>query len=347
MKMKSLVLLAMAIGCGLVAMLGVRQVLSGDKGPAVETAKVLVAVTTIMPGQPLDDTNVSFKDWPKDKIPQGAVTAQEQYVERSLKVTAVPNEVIMAAKLNEKGVFGGSAEIPAGMRVATVPVTATQTHSGLILPGDRVDVVVTYTMHKITGGQMNSQVGEIRKAKTILQYIEVFATDNIRISAVPNGENTKESNAKNISLLVTPDQYNLLALAAEKGKITLALRHRGDKEEVHPKAIDEAVFETEGLTMGAEDKKEDDGDGKDKAKDKKDVRQALEKEQTKVAAVTKEDKEKEEAAKPSWKLRVYEGDKLREEQVELPAEPEPTGKEPSKTGKQLQQFLKNFFGGAK
>ena len=53
MKMKSLVLLAMAIGCGLVAMLGVRQVLSGDKGPAVETAKVLVAVTNIMPGQPL------------------------------------------------------------------------------------------------------------------------------------------------------------------------------------------------------------------------------------------------------------------------------------------------------
>src|SRR5579871_495857 len=109
MKMKSLVLLAMAIGCGLVAMLGVRQVLSGDKGPAVETAKVLVSVTSIMPGQPLDDTNVAFKDWPKDKIPQGAVTAPEQYVERSLRVAAVPNEVIMAAKLNEKGVFGGSA----------------------------------------------------------------------------------------------------------------------------------------------------------------------------------------------------------------------------------------------
>ena len=46
----------------------------------------------------------------------------------------------MVAKLNEKGVFGGSSEIPKGMRVATVPVTVTETHSGLILPGDRVDV---------------------------------------------------------------------------------------------------------------------------------------------------------------------------------------------------------------
>jgi hypothetical protein len=59
----------------------------------------------------------------------------------------------------------------------------------------------------------------------------------------------------------------------------------------------------------------------------------------------KDDKEAKEE-KPSWKLKVYEGDKLREEQVELPAEPEPTGKEPSKAGKQLQQFLKNFFRGA-
>ena len=133
MKMKSLVLLAMAIGCGLVAMLGVRQVLSGDKGAATETEKVLVAVTNIMPGQPLDDTNVAFKEWPKDRLPQGAVTSQEQYIERSLRVAVVPNEVIMVAKLNEKGVFGGSSEIPAGLRVATVPVTATKTHSGLIL----------------------------------------------------------------------------------------------------------------------------------------------------------------------------------------------------------------------
>jgi pilus assembly protein CpaB len=338
--MKSLVLLAMAIGCGLVAMLGVRQVLSGDKGPAVETVKVLVAVTNIMPGQPLDDTNVAFKDWPKDKIPQGAVTTQEQYVDRSLRSAAVPNEIILVAKLNEKGVFGGSSEIPTGMRVATVPVTATQTHSGLILPGDRVDVVVTYTMHKITGGQMNTQVGEIRKARTILQYIEVFSTDNIRISSNSNGENTKEVSAKNISLLVTPDQYNLLALAAEKGKITLALRHRGDKEEVHPKSYDEQIFETDGVARGNEDKKDDDGDGKGKNKD---VREALDKEQTKVASAKEP---KEEPVKPSWKLKVYEGDKLREEQVELPAEPEPTGKEPSKTGKQLQQFLKNFFHGA-
>jgi pilus assembly protein CpaB len=113
------------------------------------------------------------------------------------------------------------------MRVATVPVTVTKTHSGLILPGDRVDVVVTYTVAHNMPGQMNSQFGEIKKAKTILQYIEVFATDNIRQSAVPNGE-SKDVAAKNISLLVNPDQYVLLMLAESKGQLSLALRHRGD-----------------------------------------------------------------------------------------------------------------------
>jgi len=343
MKMKSLILLAMAIGCGFVAMLGVQQVLSGDKRPAAETAKVLVAVTNIMPGQPLDDTNVAFKDWPKDKMPQDAVTSHEQYVERSLRVAAVPNEVIMAAKLNEKGVFGGSSEIPTGMRVATVPVTVTKTHSGLILPGDRVDVVVTYTMHKTTGGQMNTQMGEIRKAKTILQYIEVFATDNIRISAVPNGEN-KEISAKNISLLVNPDQYNLLALAEVKGQISLALRHRGDSAEVHPRDYDESTFEQTASTRGQDEDKDEDSQTEEGQGKAKGVHETLEKEQAKVAEATKDAKAaKEQPAKPSWTLKVYEGDKVREEQVELPAEPDETGKGPVKAGGQLQQFLKNFF----
>jgi pilus assembly protein CpaB len=343
--MKSLILLAMAIGCGFVAMLGVQQVLSGDKKPVEETAKVLVALTNIIPGQPLDDSNVAFKDWPKDKIPQGAVTSHEQYVERSLRVAAVPNEPIMAAKLNEKGVFGGSSEIPKGMRVATVPVTVTKTHSGLILPGDRVDVVVTYTMHHITAGQMNSQVGEIRKAKTILQYLEVFATDNIRLSGAPNGDN-KEVSAKNISLLVTPDQYNLLMLAETKGAISLALRNRGDSTDVHPRDVDETSFEQTAITRGNDDKKDADSEAEGENGKTKGVGKALDKEQAKLAAATKDgkaEKEEKEAVKPSWKLKVYEGEKLREEQVELPAEPDETGKGPVKAGGKLQEFLKSFF----
>jgi pilus assembly protein CpaB len=341
MKMKSLVLLAMAIGCGLVAMLGVQQVLSGDKKPATETGKVLVAITNIMPGQPLDDSNVAFKEWDKKDIPEGAVTKPEEFQERSLRVSAFPNEPIMVGKLNEKGVFGGSSEIPKGMRVATVPVTVTETHSGLILPGDRVDVVVTYTVPKNIPGQMNSQFGEIKKAKTILQYIEVFATDNIRQSAVPNGEQ-KEIAAKNISLLVNPDQYVLLMLAKSKGQISLALRHRGDDSESRPAEVDETVFEHIKVTRGLNEKK----DGKEADDGKLAVRDSLDLEQTKVAASPQKPEPKadpvKEKEKPTWLLRVFDGDKLREEQVELPDGPEaaPNG---AKAGSGWMEFFQRAF----
>jgi pilus assembly protein CpaB len=316
MKMKSLILLAMAVGCGLVAMLGVQQVLSGDKKPVEETAKVLVAVTGIMPGQPLDDTNVTFKEWPKNQIPEGAVTNHEQYAERSLRVSAVPNEVIMTAKLNEKGVFGGSSEIPEGMRVATVPVNVTKTHSGLILPGDRVDVVVTYTATIPNRGQ-------IRKAKTILQYIEIFATDNIRQSAVPNGEN-KEVAAKNISLIVTPEQYNVLMLAESKGTLSLALRHRGDDSEVHPPDIDDTMFDGIQITKGQE-KSSSEVSVQESADKSGSVQVALDNEQAKTAGGNSKQKgakvaakDKDSDAKSTWTLKVFEGDKVREEEVELP-----------------------------
>jgi pilus assembly protein CpaB len=326
MKMKSLVLLAMAIGCGLVAMLGVQQVLSGDKKPPTEMGKVLVAITTIMPGQPLDDSNVAFKEWDKKDIPLGAVTNHEEYQERSLRVSATPNEPIMVAKLNEKGVFGGSSEIPKGMRVATVPVTATKTHSGLILPGDRVDVVVTYTMSHHAPNQLNSQNGEIRKAKTILQYIEVFATDNVRQSAVPNGD-AKEVVAKNISLVVTPDQYVLLMLAESKGQISLALRHRGDNTESQASEVDETAFEHLKVTRG---QKKDDGKG-----------DPLDDEPVKVAEVPKKPEVKPEPVKekPSWTLKVFEGDKLREEQVELPEDPDAAAKAGAKAGAGWMEFF--------
>jgi len=193
---------------------------------------------------------------------------------------------------------------------------------------------------------MNSQVGEIRKAKLILEYLEVFATDNIRLSGSPNGEN-KEVSAKNISLLVTPDQYNLLMLAETKGQISLALRNRGDSADVHPRDVDEMSFEQTAITRGNDDKKDEDSQTEGESKDKtKNVGEALDKEHAKVAAATKDgksEKEEKETVKPTWKLKVFEGDKLREEQVELPAEPDETGKGSAKASGRLQEFLKNFF----
>lgn len=74
MRPKTLALLAVAAMCGLVAMLGVQQVLSKQGNGTAETGQMLVAKADILPGQPLDENNVEFKEWPASTIPEGAVS---------------------------------------------------------------------------------------------------------------------------------------------------------------------------------------------------------------------------------------------------------------------------------
>ncbi len=342
MKMKSLVLMAVAAGCGLVAMVGMQQVLSGDRNKErKEVGKVLVALTDIAPGHPLNETNTTFREWPVENIPVGAVTTKEQYEERSLRVGAVPNEVIMQAKLGNKGEIGVSAAIPEGMRVATVQVNTTKTHSGSIMPGDRVDVVVTYKV-KAAG------FGMITKAKTVLEYIEVFATDNIRVGstvAEKAGEN-QEINAKNISLLVTPDQYNLLMLAETKGTLTLALRSAGDETIADAKAIDEMIFDDAAASHGTAEPSENSGAAEEgKQAGSGDVRKFLDKEESKNEAKTADTKIKKEEVKPvpTWTIRVYDGKELREEKVELPQEPASESTSDASTGGAREKSWKSWF----
>jgi len=249
MKVKSILLLAVAGGCGLIAMLGVQQALSGNQGEESQVAQVLVAITDIPPGHPLDESNTAFKTWPADTIPEGSVTTVEEFEERSLRFGAVANEPIMLAKLNEKGVIGASSEIPEGMRVVTVSVDLTKTHSGLIRPGDHVDLMLTY---KIRGE--NSSQKNVQKTKLFLENIEVFAADSIRRSGVAN--DTTEINSKNISLLVTPEQANILMLAESKGTLTLSLRRSGDETIAKTRDINDEDFEDLLASRGKTQEKE-------------------------------------------------------------------------------------------
>mgnify|MGYP002623092961 FL=1 len=173
MKGKSILMLAVALGCGLVAMIGVQQVLSGDKKEEVkQTTPVLVAVQEISPGIEIEDSMVTFKEMPLDMVPADAVISPDQYVNRALRTRAFPGTPIVQAMLGEEGVFSASNEIPTGMRVAAISVTAKTAVAGFVNPHDRVDIQVTYK-RRIAGKT-------VERTKTLLEYIEVFAVDKQR-----------------------------------------------------------------------------------------------------------------------------------------------------------------------
>ena len=118
MRPKTLALLAVAAICGLVAMMGVQQVLSNQGSTKTEEGQVLVAKAEIQSGQPLDDTNVEFRSFPAGTIPEGAVVSKEQFLDRTLKVRAFPGSQILEPMLDKKGNRNASSDVnkPASVR---------------------------------------------------------------------------------------------------------------------------------------------------------------------------------------------------------------------------------------
>jgi pilus assembly protein CpaB len=302
MKIKSLVLLAVALGCGLVAMLGVQQVLSGDGGSGDQKVKVLIAKSEIAPGQPLDDVVIGIQDWHGDELPPGALTEISQLEGRTLKTRVFPGDIVSEAKLREKGKGGASINIPKGMRVVAVPVTATTSISGMVSPGDRVDLMCTWKELKQGGG------GMITKTRTILEYIEVFAVDRVREA----GEEEQKTAIKpeNLSVVVTPEQMLILELAKKKaeGPLQVALRNLQDKDAVTSSAVDDEIFSDLETSKGVEAQPEE----------PKVVAKAPEPVVEPVAP---------ETPKKVWTLRINEGDTVQKLDFEIPEDEEAASKE--------------------
>lgn len=220
-------------------MLGVRKALNKGDQAEVETVSVLVAVNDLGAATILDETNTEFRAVPLESAPEDAITDRGQYLDRVLKVRALPGDWITMSKLSEPGESGLSTQIPPGMRVVTISVNQTTSHSGMMLPGNRVDVMLTY--------QSRSEQGTTERTRTVLQYIEIFAVDKLIDGAKTN---INEANARNVSVLVTPEQAHLLLLAGKKGEIHLALRSNQDKEHIDDLAV--SATELEGDTELAE-----------------------------------------------------------------------------------------------
>jgi pilus assembly protein CpaB len=221
MRPKSLILLGLALGCGLVASIGISQVLEGNRPAAVETAPIYVALQNINVGDPLTDTMVSLEEWPKDKVPIGAIDKWEDLEARRPRTNIYQGEPILDGKLLAKGQTNDPIQgVPEGMRLKTVSVDARKSAAGLLSPGDRVDVQLYVSRNEAYG--VTSPVTRI-----IMQNVRVYAVDQT-IEKASDGEDAR-SVAKTVSLIVTPAQANKITLAENLGEVSLIPRHPDDE----------------------------------------------------------------------------------------------------------------------
>ncbi len=222
MRPKSMILILIALGCGLIASIGISQVVergSNDEAEAVKTSPIYVAVTDIGVAEELNAQRVKLEEWPIDRIPPGAVTTAEQIEGMAPNQRLFAGEPILLGKLaNQDSLTSAASRVKPGHRVISVKVTMESSVSHLIQPGDHVDI-----MAFIRGNGRNLAP----KAEVILADIEVFAI-NDQIIRQPDQDGGTIA-AKTVSLQVTPDQATKLVFFSSQGQLSLSLRSPEDE----------------------------------------------------------------------------------------------------------------------
>jgi pilus assembly protein CpaB len=189
----------------------------------VDTIPVVVAKKDLNFGTLLGDEHVRVVRYPKDAIPKGAFTTLDSVVTQTSKVFLIEGEPVLRAKLS--GVGGGlSVRIPQNMRAISLDVDEVTGVNGFVLPGDRVDVLVTIN---------NARGNNVAVTKTIQQNIEVAAA-GAKTEEAGKGRVTVQS----VTLIVDPPGAEALALAMHQGRVHLVLRNPVDHELVAAKSTD-------------------------------------------------------------------------------------------------------------
>lgn len=219
-----LVVLAGAAVFGLLAALSVSRYLSNARAVPRNANSVIVAKVDVPLGTEIVAEQLTRVQFPADATPDGTFDSEEKIVGRISVVNIAAREPITDFKLAAEGSAGGlSAVIPEGYRAMTVKVDDVVGVSGFLRPGTMVDVLTV----------MDKPGDEMRKeavSKIVLQNVRVLASGQNMDQ--PKNDREPES-VKAVTLQVTPEQAEKLALASTEGKLRLVLRNvidQGDEQ---------------------------------------------------------------------------------------------------------------------
>ena len=213
---------------GLVAYYAYKMLSNRLAPPTEETVAIVVASQKLNLGERITEQNVKVANWPAASLPEGRFTDPKDVVGRGVVLPVSANEPILDSKLaaKEAGAGLGSA-IPEGMRAVAVRVNDVIGVAGFVVPGTHVDVMVIGTPG--TNGQMTSKI--------FLENVVVIASGQ----NVERDQNGKPQSSQVVTMLVTPEDAQKLALAGD-GRIQLALRNPIDMAVENPKGVQTAAL---------------------------------------------------------------------------------------------------------
>ena len=211
MKSKTMILLVVAAGCGLVASYMTSRLLAdrNQKIPVL-VAKVKVGQWTQIKNP---DDMFELEERPKADVPRNAVATVESTKDHVLAKTMEKGDVLVSEYLTNKEKAGMDVMLPPGKRAVAVRTTQESVAGGFVLPDSHVDVV-----HTIRRGDRGPE------SRIILQGVKVLAVDQMdrkpdeKVGMVP----------ATVTLELDTEQVPIITRAQTEGIIMLSLRPKGD-----------------------------------------------------------------------------------------------------------------------
>ncbi|HVE76867.1 MAG TPA: Flp pilus assembly protein CpaB [Actinomycetota bacterium] len=231
-----------AIAAAVVTGLGIYSYLSWLRAQipiAGKLVPIVVAAQDIAPGTVLEASMLDVSEHPEKYLPAGALGSSSEAVGKVTSVPLFAGEAVVAKKLGSQGGF--SSTVPPGTRAFSLIVPFGAGLEAPPTPGDRVDVIVT----------LGQDVIGSPRTTTVLRHKEVAAVGRVPPPAVSQGSDADGGEASDrlsfdrlggrdgiaLTIFVTPDEAQRLAMAQTLGRVTVVLGPAAAPEEAAPPSV--------------------------------------------------------------------------------------------------------------
>ena len=183
-----------------------------------QSEQIVVATADLGLADTVTSQHIKLVNWPKASVQPGALRTAAEAEGRVVRSSIVAGEPLIEGKLAPQLAGRGGIMpmlIPEGQRGVTIRVDDAMRESGFVLPNSRVDVLVSMSK----GGSSE------KIAKVILQDVTVLAAGQ----TVEMKDNKPVTNTT-VTLALTPQQVERLAVAQSEGRLMLAQRNLRDTQ---------------------------------------------------------------------------------------------------------------------
>jgi pilus assembly protein CpaB len=226
MPMRNIATLAIAIFLGLLSVVLVRSYLStgarsdGTPAVAMSTTPVVVAAQTVARGEVLQPASLKVVDFPRNSVPAGSFRGISQLsgsgTDQPVALHAiVANEPILSDEISgANGKHTLAISISDGMRAVSLRSNDVAGVGGFVLPGDRVDVMLT----RAAANLPNDAITQVLAENVLVLGVDQSSNDAADTPVV----------ARSVTVEVNPSQAQTISLGQTVGTLSLALRHTAD-----------------------------------------------------------------------------------------------------------------------